>query len=251
MPGFRLAPPRRAAYPRGVAVRDERRAVLALTLLAVAGGVVRLLRAPQEVPGSAVFAPELTGGDLARQAALSRRAEALAQPLQPGERVDVDRADAAELERLPRVGRELARRIVDEREARGPFGGLEGLRRVPGFGPAMLRALERTATFSGVARAGVAAPAGGSGARAGPAVAGGAVGARRATVGACGSGPIALNAATAAQLDCVPGVGPALAERILADRQARGPYGRVEDLDRVPGIGKRLVERLRPALRVP
>ena len=241
MPGFRLAPPRRAAYPRGVAVRDERRAVLALTLLAVAGGVVRLLRTPQEAPGSAVFAPELTGGDLARQAALSQRAEALARPLQPGERVDVDRADAAELERLPRVGRELARRIVDEREARGPFGGLEGLRRVPGFGPAMLRALERTATFSGVVRAGGEAPAGGSGARAGPAVAG----------GACGSGPIALNAATAAQLDCVPGVGPALAERILADRQARGPYGRVEDLDRVPGIGKRLVERLRPALRVP
>jgi len=206
---------------------------------------VRVARAPRGPPGAAVFAPELQGGDLARQAALSRRAEALARPLQPGERVDVDRADAAELERLPRVGRELARRVVEERAARGPFGRLEGLRRVPGFGPAMLRALERSATFSGVARVETEAPAGGPGARGGPGPK------RGAPAAACGSGPVALNAATAAQLDCVPGVGPALAERILADRRSRGPYGRLEDLDRVPGIGKRLVERLRPVLRVP
>jgi len=219
--------------------------VLLLSLLAVAGGVVRVARAPREPPGSAVFAPELRGGDLARQAALSRRAEALARPLQPGERVDVDRADVAELERLPRVGRELAHRIVAEREAHGPFGRLEGLRRVSGFGPAMLRALERTATFSGVARVVAEVPAGDLGVPRGPGPKGG------APPAACGSGPLELNAATAAELDCVPGVGPALAKRILADRQSRGPYGRVEDLDRVPGIGKRLVERLRPVLRVP
>ena len=219
--------------------------MLVLTLLAVAGGVVRVVRAPREPPGSAVFAPQLQGGDLARQAALSRRAEALALPLQPGERVDVDRADAAELERLPRVGRELARRVVAEREARGPFGRLEGLRRVPGFGPAMLRALERTATFSGVARVVAEVSTGGPGA-------GGVPGSKRGGPDpACGSGPIEINAATAAQLDCVPGVGPVLAERILADRRLRGPYGKVEDLDRVPGIGKRLVERLRPLLRLP
>jgi competence protein ComEA len=234
-----------------VAVRDERRAVLLLTLLAVAGGVVRVARAPRAPPGAAVLAPELRGGDIARQAALSLRAEALARPLQPGERVDVDRADAAEIERLPRVGRELARRIVAEREARGPFGRLEGLRRVSGLGPAMLRALERTASFSGVARVGVDGPAGvpgaGGGSGAGEATAPG----PRAPDPACGAGPLAINAATAEQLDCLPGVGPSLAARILADRAARGPYGRIEDLDRVPGIGKRLVERLRPLLRVP
>ena len=212
---------------------------------------MRVVRAPREPPGSAVFAPEIQGGDLARQAALSRRAEALARPLQPGERVDVDKADAAELERLPRVGRELARRMVEEREARGPFGRLEGLRRVPGFGPAMLRTLERTASFSGVGRVGTEAPAGGPGPQGGAGAPEGARAGHGAAAAACGSGPIALNAATAAQLDCIPGVGPALAERILADRRSRGPYGRVEDLDRVPGIGKRLVERLRPMLRVP
>lgn len=206
---------------------------------------MRIARAPREPPGSAVFAPELEGGNLARQVALSRRAEALARPLQPGERVDMDKADAAELERLPRVGRELARRIVAERETSGPFGRLDGLRRVPGFGPAMLRALERTASFSGVARVGVEPPAGSLGAKGGPGPG------RGASAAVCLSGPVALNAATAAQLDCLPGVGPALAERILSDRRSRGSYARVEDLDRVPGIGKRLVERLRPMLRVP
>ena len=206
---------------------------------------MRVVRQPREPPGSAVFAPELSGGDLARQAARSQRAAALAQPLQPGERVDVDRADVAELDRLPRVGRELARRIVAEREARGPFGGLAGLRRVAGVGPALLRALEPTVTFSGVARPGWEAPAAGPPARAGTGTA------RGEPVPACGAGPVALNAATASQLDCLPGIGPALAARIVADRGAHGPYGRAEDLDRVPGIGKRLVERLRPMLRLP
>jgi competence protein ComEA len=66
--------------------------------------------------------------------------------------VDVDRAPAAELEALPRVGPVLARRIVADRDSLGPFGSLEGLRRVKGIGPAMLRALEGHVTFSGTPR---------------------------------------------------------------------------------------------------
>jgi competence ComEA-like helix-hairpin-helix protein len=229
-----------------VAARDERRAVLVLAVLAAAGGVVRVVRSPGGPPGASAIAPEIQGGDLARQAALSRRAEALARPLLPGERVDVDRAGADELARLPRVGPKLAGRIVEERDARGPFGGLEGLGRVPGIGPAMLASLERSVMFSGVPRPGTTGrptPGGRAGPRAGSGPAPGATG--------CAAAPLALNAATAGDLDCVPGVGPALAARIVADRSARGPFGRLEDLDRVPGIGKRLVERLRPYLRAP
>jgi competence ComEA-like helix-hairpin-helix protein len=229
-----------------VAARDERRAVLVLAVLAAAGGLLRVVRSPGGPPGASVLAPELRGGDLTRQAALSRRAEAMSRPLLPGERVDVDRAGADELARLPRVGPKLARRIAEERDARGPFGGPEGLRRVPGIGPALLASIERSASFSGVPRpATTGGPLPGSRAGAG--------GAPEAAVGAtgCGAAPVALNSATARDLDCVPGVGPALAARIVADRTARGPFGRIEDLDRVPGIGKRLVERLRPYLRVP
>jgi competence protein ComEA len=35
----------------------------------------------------------------------------------------------------------------------------------------------------------------------------------------------------------IPGVGPGLAGRIVADRAARGPFGSAAELDRVPGIG--------------
>ncbi|MGD0484018.1 MAG: helix-hairpin-helix domain-containing protein [Gemmatimonadales bacterium] len=227
-----------------MAARDERRAVLLLALAAAAGGVARVERAPEAPPGASAIAPELRGADVARQAALSRRAEALARPLGPGERVDVDTAAADELARLPRVGPKLARRIVEERDARGPFGGLAGLGRVPGIGPALLAGLQRSAIFSGVPRAGalaVVSPAPGGPAR--PAASGGS--------GTCGPLPLPLNTASAVELDCLKGVGPALAGRIVADRAARGPYPGVEDLDRVPGIGKRLVERLRPFLRAP
>ena len=55
-----------------------------------------------------------------------------------------------------------------------------------------------------------------------------------------------LNRATAAELTVLPGLGPALAERIVADREQRGPYASVEDLDRVPGVGPSIVERVAP-----
>jgi competence protein ComEA len=110
-----------------MAARDERRAVLVLALLAAAGGVVRVAGGRGGPPGAPVVAPELAGEDVARQAALSRRAEALQRPLLPGERVDVDRAGADELARLPRVGPKLARRIVEDRDAHGPFGSVQGL----------------------------------------------------------------------------------------------------------------------------
>ena len=76
-----------------------------------------------------------------------------APPLAP---IDVDRASAAELEALPRVGPALAGRIVEDREADGPFGSLEGLQRVRGIGPAMARGLAGHVTFSGTPRPSIA-----------------------------------------------------------------------------------------------
>jgi competence protein ComEA len=57
---------------------------------------------------------------------------------------------------------------------------------------------------------------------------------------------IDLNAASAAELTLLPGIGPALAPRIVLDREARGPFASVEDLDRVPGIGPATVDRVAP-----
>jgi competence protein ComEA len=55
-----------------------------------------------------------------------------------------------------------------------------------------------------------------------------------------------VNAATAAELEALPGIGAALAARIVAEREARGAFRGVEELARVPGVGEKLVERLRP-----
>lgn len=64
------------------------------------------------------------------------------------------------------------------------------------------------------------------------------------------TGLIDLNTADAAVLESLPGIGPALAERILNSRTQLGAFRRVEDLDRVPGIGHKTIEKLRPLVRL-
>ena len=59
-----------------------------------------------------------------------------------------------------------------------------------------------------------------------------------------------LNRSGRDELELLPGVGPALAERIVAERTTRGPFRTVEELHRVPGIGDKTVDRLRPLLTV-
>jgi competence ComEA-like helix-hairpin-helix protein len=68
------------------------------------------------------------------------------------EPVDMDRASMEEIERLPRVGAALAARIVDYRARCGPFGSLDGLDNVSGIGPALLRTIAGSVTFSGTQR---------------------------------------------------------------------------------------------------
>jgi competence protein ComEA len=61
--------------------------------------------------------------------------------------IDVNQADASELERLPGVGPALAARIVDERRQRGRFAAPEDLLRVRGIGRKSLDALREHLTF--------------------------------------------------------------------------------------------------------
>lgn len=56
-----------------------------------------------------------------------------------------------------------------------------------------------------------------------------------ATVG----GKVNINTADAAALDTLPGIGPSTAEKIIADREANGPFVTIEDLQRVSGIGEK------------
>jgi competence protein ComEA len=68
--------------------------------------------------------------------------------------------------------------------------------------------------------------------------------------GSAAAAPLDLNAATAEQLETLPGIGPALAARIVAYRDEHGPFTRVEQLDNVKGIGAQTLTKLRPSLIV-
>jgi competence protein ComEA len=62
--------------------------------------------------------------------------------------------------------------------------------------------------------------------------------------------PVDLNTATRTELLQLPRVGPRTAERILAFRQAHGPFLRAEELMAVKGIGEKTFTRLQPFIRV-
>ena len=62
-------------------------------------------------------------------------------------------------------------------------------------------------------------------------------------------GTLRLNSATSTELQSLPGVGPVLAERIVAFRDEHGPFGAVEDLLEVPGIGEAKLEAIREIVR--
>ena len=213
----------------------ERRALLLLLSLGLAGQGVRWwLTRPGEAPGQI----ELLAA-LPPRSPLAHRDSvlALARPLGPGERIDADRATAGELARLPRVGLALAKAIVADREARGPFGALAGLDRVPGIGPGLLATIGSHVTFSGAPLA----RASGQFARLVGDLPGG-----LATSRPTGSPPrLNLNSASVSELDGLPGIGPARAAAILQERQVRGPFTSVEELSRVPGVGPAAIARLR------
>ena len=217
----------------------ERRAVLLLVALAVFGqGVRYLITRPGEPPGQVKLLSLLPAGSpLAHRDSAIRQA----RPLRPGERLDADAVSAPELARLPRVGLALAKTIVANRDTHGSFGSVAALDRVPGIGPGLLRTLSPYLSFSGSV---ASASRVGQSAAAGTPLA--SPGLRETTPVPKRPAGSALNVnhATAVELEALPGIGPGLARRIVADREAQGPFAAVADLDRVPGIGPALMARL-------
>ncbi|HYF40413.1 MAG TPA: ComEA family DNA-binding protein [Gemmatimonadales bacterium] len=209
----------------------EQRALLLLLALAVAGqGVRYLLSRPGEPLGQVQLLATLpTGSPLAQRDSAMRQA----RPLEPNERIDVDRASAQELARLPRVGLRLAKVIQADRESHGPFGSLESLDRVPGVGPGLLKLIGPHVTFSAPAATGkpTSAPSMPS-----------------LPLPGAPAQRLNLNTASLTELDALPGLGPARAAAIVQYRQQHGAFTSVDDLARVPGLGPAAVARLRPYL---
>jgi competence protein ComEA len=68
--------------------------------------------------------------------------------------------------------------------------------------------------------------------------------------GPSSGGAVNLNAATATQLDSLPGVGPVLAQRIVDYRTQHGPFSSVEQLREVSGIGAAKFANLRSRVTI-
>jgi competence protein ComEA len=64
-------------------------------------------------------------------------------------------------------------------------------------------------------------------------------------------GKVAINRASAEELDALPGVGPVLAERIVSHREEHGPFKTIEDLLQVSGIGESKLASIRDLVSLP
>jgi competence ComEA-like helix-hairpin-helix protein len=226
---------------------QERLALGVAALLLAGGAAVRALRTEPAHPAlTSPPAAEATAADLAAQVADSvERAERRRAPLAPGERIDPNTAGVDELDRLPKVGPALAQRIVDWRQSHGPFRTMADLDAVPGVGPALLR---DAGPHLALAPAPERPPARDSSQTA-ASVADWDRSPRNVTTGPPAASVLDLNRATAEELAGLPGIGPALARRVVEWRQQHGPFATVDDLEKVPGIGPATVERLRPRVR--
>jgi competence protein ComEA len=175
-----------------------------------------------------------------------------AQLLTLGQPIDLNRATAEDLDALPGLGPALAKRIVEYRQAHGPFKKIEDLREVSGVGP---QNLEKLKPYLGLGSPEDSGPPDWKA----PMTTGESVsgyhlesqegrlpGSKSGTGPKPPGGVIDLNLASKADLETLPGIGPVLAQRIIDYRRAHGPYKKVADLRKVSGIGRKKLEKLRP-----
>lgn len=221
-------------------------AAVRASLILLGAAVVRLATVPPPAEAPTLAGRASVGDSLAAAAdSLAAEQERRSRPLEEGETVDVNRAPAADLDRLPGIGPARAARIVADRTANGPFRSLEDLTRVPGLGSRSLAQLKPHLDLpSSLGDRGVAPAKGQSQGRR-------LLGVVNRPGMAAGAGTIHLNSATREQLESLPGIGPVLAGRIIEQRDQRGGFSSLADLIEVPGVGPATLARLRTRLSVP
>jgi competence ComEA-like helix-hairpin-helix protein len=170
--------------------------------------------------------------------------------------LDLNRATAQDLDALPGLGPTLARRIVEYRQAHGPFKQIEDLNAVSGIGPHNLPKLKPYLGLGGPEA--IAPPDWETAMTTGKSgsgtytesqkerLPGSKIGLQPKTPGSI----IDPNRASQADLETLPGIGPVLARRIIDYRQAHGPYKKIADLRKVSGIGRKKLEKIKPYLTI-
>ena len=154
----------------------------------------------------------------------------------PSNCLDINTATAAELDALPGIGPARAADIIATRGRLGGFSSVQDLTMVSGIGPTTL---DRITTEACVTVA--TSPVGAN------------IGADTGTTddNTDSSTPVTIpsnclniNTATAAELDELPGIGPARAADIITTRRQLGGFSSVQDLTMVSGIGPATLDRI-------
>jgi len=139
-----------------MATPAERKALLFFGVVIALGTFVRAFNLHAGSPASvdhdarAALETQLAAADSARHAKFRKGKGRKAKPdsAVPAAKVDLDVAGEPEIEALRGIGPSLARRIVADRDSFGPFGSLEGFKRVRGVGDGLVAKLDTTVTFS-------------------------------------------------------------------------------------------------------
>ncbi|CAN5300954.1 hypothetical protein BH09SUM1_BH09SUM1_09600 [soil metagenome] len=155
----------------------------------------------------------------------------------PGGLLNLNKATQADLEGLPGIGPSKAAAIIQDREQNGLFHTVAELDRVKGFGEKAIAQLGPLLTVGDVPPA-TPKPA--------------QIASRPMQLAPAlpaPDEPVHINKASIAELETLKGVGPKLAEKIVAQRAAAGPFKSPRDLSKVKGIGPAIITENQARIR--